>query len=68
MAGTNLLTSLLTTTTESARRVGVEQAVGFTPRQLIGQGASGRERRSVWLPWSWACPLDWCSSARSRTS
>jgi putative ABC transport system permease protein len=39
MAGTNLLTSLLTTTRESARRVGVEQAVGFTPRQLIGQGA-----------------------------
>ena len=39
MAGTNLLTSLLTTTRESARRVGVEQAVGFTPRQLVGQGA-----------------------------
>ena len=39
MAGTNLLTSLLTTTRESARRVGVEEAVGFTPRQLIGQGA-----------------------------
>jgi putative ABC transport system permease protein len=39
MAGINLLTSLLTTTRESARRVGVEEAVGFTPRQLIGQGA-----------------------------
>lgn len=39
MAGTNLLTSMLTSTRESARRVGVEQAVGFTPRQLIGQGA-----------------------------
>jgi putative ABC transport system permease protein len=31
MAGTNLLTSMLTTTRESARRVGVEEAVGFTP-------------------------------------
>jgi len=39
MAGTNLLTSLLTTTRESARRVGVQEAIGFTPRQLIGQGA-----------------------------
>jgi len=39
MAGINLLTSLLTTTRESARRVGVEEAIGFTPRQLIGQGA-----------------------------
>jgi putative ABC transport system permease protein len=39
MAGTNLLTSLLTTTRESARRVGVEEAVGFTPGQLMGQGA-----------------------------
>jgi putative ABC transport system permease protein len=39
MAGTNLLASLLTTTRESARRVGVEEAVGFTPRQLVGQGA-----------------------------
>ena len=39
MAGANLLTSMLTTTRESARRVGVEQAIGFTPRQLIGQGA-----------------------------
>jgi putative ABC transport system permease protein len=39
MAGINLLASLLTTTRESARRVGVEEALGFTPRQLIGQGA-----------------------------
>ncbi len=39
MAGINLLTSMLTSTRESARRVGVEQAVGFTPRQLIAQGA-----------------------------
>jgi putative ABC transport system permease protein len=39
MAGANLLTSLLITTRESARRVGVEEAVGFTPRQLVGQGA-----------------------------
>ena len=35
----DVLTSLLTTTRESARRVGVEEAVGFTPRQLVGQGA-----------------------------
>jgi putative ABC transport system permease protein len=40
MAGTNLLTSVLTTTRESARRVGVEEALGFTPRQLVGQGAT----------------------------
>jgi len=39
MAGINLLTSMLTTTRESARRVGVEEAVGFTPRQLVWQGA-----------------------------
>ena len=39
MAAVNLLTSLLTTTRESARRVGVEEAVGFTPHQLVGQGA-----------------------------
>jgi putative ABC transport system permease protein len=39
MAAINLLTSLLTTTRESARRVGVEAAVGFTPRQLVVQGA-----------------------------
>ncbi len=40
MAGANLLTSVLTTTRESARRVGVEEALGFTPRQLIEQGAT----------------------------
>jgi putative ABC transport system permease protein len=39
MAGINLLTSMLTSTRESARRVGVEQTIGFTPRQLIAQGA-----------------------------
>jgi putative ABC transport system permease protein len=39
MAGINLLASMLTTTRESARRVGVEEALGFTPRQLIVQGA-----------------------------
>jgi putative ABC transport system permease protein len=39
MAATNLVTSVLTTTRESARRVGVEEAIGFTPRQLMGQGA-----------------------------
>jgi putative ABC transport system permease protein len=40
MAATNLLTSLLTSTRESARRIGVEQALGFTPRQLVAQGAA----------------------------
>jgi putative ABC transport system permease protein len=40
MAATNLLSSMLITTRESARRVGVEEAVGFTPRQLMGQGAT----------------------------
>jgi putative ABC transport system permease protein len=30
---------LLTSTRESARLAGVEEAVGLTPRQLIGQGA-----------------------------
>ena len=40
MAAANLLTSLLTSTRESARRVGVEQALGFTPRQLVAQGAA----------------------------
>jgi putative ABC transport system permease protein len=39
MAGTNLLNAMLTTTRESARQVGVEEALGFTPRQLVGQGA-----------------------------
>jgi putative ABC transport system permease protein len=40
MAGANLLTSLLTTTRETARQVGVEEAIGFTPRQLVGQSAA----------------------------
>jgi ABC-type antimicrobial peptide transport system permease subunit len=39
MAAINLLTSMLTSTRESARRVGIAQTVGFTPRQLIIQGA-----------------------------
>jgi putative ABC transport system permease protein len=39
MAGTNLLSTLLTATRESAGRVGVQLAVGFTPRQIVGQGA-----------------------------
>ena len=38
-AGINLLSILLTSSRESAQRTGVELAVGFTPRQLIGQGA-----------------------------
>ena len=38
-AGINLLSTLLTSSRESARRTGVELAIGFTPRQLIGQGA-----------------------------
>ena len=38
-AGINLLSTLLTSSRESARRTGVELSIGFTPRQLIGQGA-----------------------------
>jgi putative ABC transport system permease protein len=38
-AGVNLLSTLLTSSRESARRTGVSLAIGFTPRQLIGQGA-----------------------------
>jgi putative ABC transport system permease protein len=38
-AGVNLLSTLLTSSRESARRIGVEKAIGFTPRQLITQGA-----------------------------
>jgi putative ABC transport system permease protein len=38
-AGINLLSALLTSSRESARRTGVELAIGFTPGQLIGQGA-----------------------------
>jgi putative ABC transport system permease protein len=35
----NLLSTLLTASRESSRRTGVELAIGFTPRQLVGQGA-----------------------------
>ncbi len=38
-AGVNLLSTLLTSSRESARRIGVEKAIGFTPGQLIAQGA-----------------------------
>jgi putative ABC transport system permease protein len=38
-AGVNLLSTLLTSSRESSRRTGVELAIGFTPRQLVGQGA-----------------------------
>lgn len=38
-AGVNLLSTLLTASRESARRTGVELAIGFTPGQLVGQGA-----------------------------
>jgi putative ABC transport system permease protein len=38
-AGINLLSTLLTSSRESAQRTGVELSIGFTPRQLIGQGA-----------------------------
>ena len=51
-AGVNLLSTLLTSSRESARRIGVEKAIGFTPGQLIAQGAvagrcsAGRRRRA----------------------
>ena len=38
-AGVNLFSTLLTSSRESTRRTGVALAIGFTPRQLIGQGA-----------------------------
>ncbi|MGE5209849.1 MAG: FtsX-like permease family protein [Acidobacteriota bacterium] len=38
-AGVNLLSTLLTSSRESSRRTGVELSLGFTPGQLIGQGA-----------------------------
>ncbi len=38
-AGINLLSTLLTSSRESARRTGIELSIGFTPGQLIGQGA-----------------------------
>lgn len=40
MAGTNLLSTLLTSSRESAGRIGVELAIGFTPRQVKAQGAA----------------------------
>jgi putative ABC transport system permease protein len=39
MAGTNLLSTLLTSSRESSGRVGVQVAVGFTPGQVVLQGA-----------------------------
>ena len=39
VAGVNLLTTLLAAKREAAGRVGVELAVGFTPRQITAQGA-----------------------------
>ncbi len=39
MAGVNLLSTLLTSQRESAGRLGVQIAVGFTPRQVVAQGA-----------------------------
>jgi putative ABC transport system permease protein len=39
MAGVNLLVTLLTSNREAAARVGVQVAVGFTPRQVTAQGA-----------------------------
>ena len=39
MAGTNLLSTLLTSTREAAGRIGVQLAMGFTPRQIVTQGA-----------------------------
>ena len=39
VAAANLLSVMLTSTRESARTIGVEQTLGLTPRQLVGQGA-----------------------------
>jgi putative ABC transport system permease protein len=39
MAAVNLLSTLLTSSREASRRVGVQLAVGFTPRQVLAQGA-----------------------------
>ena len=39
MAGVNLLSTLLTSQREVAGRIGVQVAVGFTPRQVVAQGA-----------------------------
>lgn len=38
-AGINLLSTLLTSSRESAQGTGVALAIGFTPRQLVAQGA-----------------------------
>jgi putative ABC transport system permease protein len=38
-AGVNLLSTLLTSSRESSRRTGVELSIGFTPGQLVRQGA-----------------------------
>jgi putative ABC transport system permease protein len=38
-AGVNLLSTLLTSSREASRHTGVELAIGFTPGQLVGQGA-----------------------------
>lgn len=40
MAGVNLLTTLVTANRESSGRIGVQLAVGFTPRQLMAEGAA----------------------------
>jgi putative ABC transport system permease protein len=39
MAGTNLLSTLMTSTREASGRIGVQLAMGFTPRQIVTQGA-----------------------------
>jgi putative ABC transport system permease protein len=39
MAGANVLSILATSSRESTRRVGVELALGFSPRQVIASGA-----------------------------
>ena len=39
MAAVNLLSILLTSSREASRRVGVQLAVGFTPRQVLTHGA-----------------------------
>jgi putative ABC transport system permease protein len=39
VAAVNLLAVMLTSTRESARAIGVEQTLGVTPGQLVGQGA-----------------------------
>lgn len=39
MAGVNLLSTLLTSQREVAGRIGVQIAVGFTPRQVVAQAA-----------------------------